>query len=97
MSGDPETDGPIHTPGRRQSKTPILLRNVDQKSIKTVFSIAICRPTGDKWQSKTQFLSFFDPDESIVDNVFDCPLPGVIQEISCNWCYISDNGWRYRN
>ena len=37
------------TPGRRQSKTPILSRNVDQKSIETVFSIAICRHTGDKW------------------------------------------------
>ena len=33
------------TPGRRQSKTPILSRNVDQKSIETVFSIVICRPT----------------------------------------------------
>ena len=40
---------------------PILSRNVDQKSIETVFSIAICRPTGNKWQSKTLFLSIFDP------------------------------------
>ena len=30
-----------------KSKTPILLWNVDKKSIETVFSIAICRPTGD--------------------------------------------------
>ena len=36
---------PVNTPGGRQSKTPILLRNVDQKSIETVFLIA---PTGDK-------------------------------------------------
>ena len=62
-----------HTQGRRQSKTSILLRNVDQKSIETVFSIAICRPTGDKWQSKTLFLSIFDPRSSIVDYVFDLP------------------------
>ena len=48
---------PVLTPGRRQSKTTILSRNVDQKSIETMFSIAICRPTGDKWQSKTLFLS----------------------------------------
>ena len=40
----------LYTPFRRQLKTPILLRNVDQKSIETVFSIAICRHTGDKWQ-----------------------------------------------
>ena len=36
----------LHTPGRRQSKMPILSRNVDQKSIETGFSIAICCPTG---------------------------------------------------
>ena len=36
----------IITLGRGQSKTPILSRNVDQKSIGTAFSIAICRHTG---------------------------------------------------
>ena len=50
---------PVLTPGRRQSKTPILSRNVDQKSIETLFSIAICRPTGDKWQSKTPEHCFY--------------------------------------
>ena len=65
------------TPGRRQSKTPTLSRNVDQKSLETEFSIAICRHTGNKWQSKTLFLSIFDPRSSIVDSVFDCRLPGV--------------------
>ena len=65
------------TPGRRQSKTPILSRNVDQKSLETEFSIAFCRQCGDKWQSKTLFLSIFDPCSSIVDSVFDCHLPGV--------------------
>ena len=49
-----------NTPGRQQSKTPILSRNVDQNPIQTVFSIAICGHTGDKWQSKTLFLSIFD-------------------------------------
>ena len=43
---------------------------VDKKSIETVFSI--------QWQSKTLFLSFFDPRSSIIDNVFNCRLPGVI-------------------
>ena len=73
------------TPGRRQSKTPILLRSVDQKSLETEdqksleteFLIAIFRHTGDKWQSKKLFLSIFDPSSSIVDIVFDCRLPDV--------------------
>ena len=69
---------PIYTPGRRQLKTSILSMNVDKKSIETVFLIAICRHTGDKWQSKTLFLSIFDPRSSIVDSVFDRRLPGVI-------------------
>ena len=57
---------------------PILSRNVDKKSLETEFCIAICRHTGDKWQSKTLFLSIFDPRSSIVDRVFDCRLSGVI-------------------
>ena len=36
-----------NTPGRRLSK------NGDQNSIETVFSIAICHQSGDKWQWKT--------------------------------------------
>ena len=40
--------------------------NVDQKSIETVFSIAICRQCGDKWQSKTLFLRNFYLRSSIV-------------------------------
>ena len=65
------------TPGRRQSKTSILLTNADQKLLETEFLIFICRPTGDKWQSKTLFLEIFDPHLSIVKSVFDCCLPGV--------------------
>ena len=65
------------TPGRRQSKTPILSRNVDQTLLETEFLIAICHHTGDKWQSKTLFLSIFDARSSIVDGIFDCRLSGV--------------------
>ena len=65
----------IYTPGRRQSKMPILSRNVDQKTLETEFSIAICRHTGDKWQSKTLFLSIFDPCSSIVDSVSIATYP----------------------
>ena len=32
---------------------------------------------GDKWQSKTLFLSIFDPRSSIVDIGFNCRLPSV--------------------
>ena len=42
-----------------------------------MFAIAIYRHTGNKWESKTLFLSIFDPHSSIVDNVLDCRLPGV--------------------
>ena len=42
---------------RRKSKT--LSTIVDQKSIETVFLIAICRQCGDKRQSKTLFLAIF--------------------------------------
>ena len=59
-----------NTSGRRQSRTPILSRNQDQKLLETEFSIAICRQ-----QSKTLFLSIFDPRLSIVDGIFDRRLP----------------------
>ena len=72
------TNNSIITPGCQLSKTSILLRYVDQKSLETEFSITICRLTGDKWQSKTLFLSIFNPRSSIVKSVFYCRLPGVI-------------------
>ena len=31
--------------------------NIDKKSLETEFLIAICRPVGDKWKSKTLFLA----------------------------------------
>ena len=40
--------------------------NADQKSLETVFLIAVCRQSGDKWQSKTRFLTTFDQRSSIV-------------------------------
>ena len=66
-----------NTQDRRQSKKLILSTSVDQKSLVTKFSIAICRPTGDKWQSKTLFLAIVDPRSSILKSVFDCRLSGV--------------------
>ena len=54
------------TPGRRQSKTLLTIDERGSKSPETVFSIAICRQSGDKWQSKTLFLTNFDLRSSIV-------------------------------
>ena len=53
----------ISTPGRRQSK-PIDERG--SKIARNSVSIAICRQSGDKWQSKTMFQSIFDLRSSIV-------------------------------
>ena len=47
------------------------------KYLKPEFSIAIRDPNGDKWQSKTLFLSIFEPCLSIVKSVFGCHLSGV--------------------
>ena len=68
---------PYGTLGRRQSKTLILSTDVDQKSLETEFSIAICRQSENKWQSKTLFPAIYDPRSSIFKSVFDCRLPGV--------------------
>ena len=54
--------------------------NVDKKSIETQFSIAICYPTGDKWQLKTLFLASFDLCSSTVRSVFDSRLSRVCTE-----------------
>ena len=61
----------VITPDRLQSKTPYQLTNADPKSLETVFSIAIYRKSGEKWQSKTPFLTIFL--STFVDsfNVFD--------------------------
>ena len=56
----------------------VLSNYIDKKSLETECSIAICRPIGDKWQSKPLFLAEFDPHSSIVKSIFDCPLSSVM-------------------
>ena len=51
--------------------------NVDQKLLETEILIVICRPNGDKCQSKSLFLAIFYPHLLIVKSVFDCRLSGV--------------------
>ena len=77
-SGFPVTCPFIITPDRRQSKTSILSAKVDKKSMEKEFLTAICRRTGDEWQSKTLFLAIVDPHALIVKILFDCRLLGVI-------------------
>ena len=69
-----------YTRDRQQSKMFTLSMNVDKKSLETEFSIAICRPTSDKWQSKTLFLAIFDLRSLIVKSVFDCSPSSVCAE-----------------
>ena len=61
----------------------MLTTNIDKKSLETEFFIAICRPSGDKWQSKTLFLAIFDLCLLIVKSVCDCSLPGVYFSSYC--------------
>ena len=61
----------------RQSKTLLTIDECGSKPLKTVFSIAISRQMGDKWQSKALFADDFL--STFVDcfNVSICRLSGV--------------------
>ena len=58
----------------------ILLTSVNPRSLETELLTAVCRPTGDKWQSKTLFPVFCNPCSSFVQSVFDCRLSDMIKE-----------------
>ena len=73
------------TPGRGQTKTLKQSTKIDKKSLEAEFSIAICHPTGDKWQSKTLFLAIFDPCSSIVKSVFDCQTYLIHWDMGQTW------------
>ena len=60
------TSGHQNHTGRRQSKTLIPSTKADQVSLETLISITICRRSGDKWQSKTMFLTIFDLRSSMI-------------------------------
>ena len=48
------------------------------KFVRTVFSIAICRQLGDKWKSKTLFLTILDLCSSVLltFSIAAYPVPG---------------------
>ena len=64
-------------PGRRQSKTLILSTNVDQKSLETVFDSHLSPGWRQMAIKITVSIECFDP-RSLIESVFDCPLPGVM-------------------
>ena len=79
------------TPDRWQSKTLILSTNVDKNLLDTEFSIAICRPAGDKWQSKLDTVSSdFDTRSSIV-RAFS-----IVAYPVCTWRFLSIFYYFYR-
>ena len=69
-----------HISDRRQSKTLMLSMIVDPRSLEIERLTAVCRPTGDKWQSKTLFPAICDPRSLIDKSVFDCRLYDMIKE-----------------
>ena len=50
----------IYTGDRPQSKTLLTIDGRDRKSLEAAYLFAMCRQSGDKWQSKTLFLTIFD-------------------------------------
>ena len=67
--------------------------NEDQKSIETVFLIAICHQWGNKWHSKTLFLSIFDLCSSIVLAFLIAAYPVWAQ---CSRFYVLRGCWRLK-
>ena len=66
----------------------ILFTLIDERgsnSLETVFSIAICRQLGDKWQSKTLFLTILDLCSSIL---FTFSIAAYIWCLGQVWCLI---------
>ena len=81
------------TPDRGQSKSFNQSTNVNQKLLEIEFLIAICRLTGDKWQSKTLFLAIIGLCSSMVQSVFDCRLFSVRMQLTNSgvgifFCYV---------
>ena len=93
---------PICTPDMRQSKKLLTIDEHGLKSLERMFSIAICRQLGDKWQLKTLFLEMFDVLCSIVltfsiaanpvcfwfrDFIIYNGFPGLIWSMMCKACH----------
>ena len=79
--------------GRQHSNMSIPSTNIDQKLLETEFLIAICRLTGDRWQSKTLFLAILICIRQLL-RVFDCHLPGMrsMSAKVCRWTQIEPSG-----
>ena len=65
--------------------------NAVQKSLETVFSVAICCQSGNKWQSKTLFLTIFDLRSSMVLTISIAAYP--VWTSCCNNHRSQTNPW----
>ena len=69
----------------------MLSTNMDPRSLETELSTAVCRLSGDKWQSKTLFPAICVPRSSIVQSVFDCRDKGayfMLSLIEIVWSFL---------
>ena len=84
------------TPDRRQSKTHLTIdERESKKTLETVFSIAICRQSGDKWHSKTLFLTLWSTFLDTID-VFHCNISGVLLLLMiCNPPRVEKSKWAW--
>ena len=57
----------------------------DKNLLETEYLIAICRQTGDNWQSTTLLLTIFDLRSLIAKSFFDCPLSGWCEQPRSFW------------
>ena len=79
LANSEDPDEMPHNAVLYQSLHCLLKQNVLQRKNYNIFlQIITSGPTGDKGQSKTLFLSTFDPGSSIVDYVFACRLPAEV-------------------
>ena len=78
----PGYNKPYTTPYRRQSKTLLTIDERGSKIARYSFFIAICRPTGDEWHSKTLFLTIFDQRSSIVLTFYIAPYRVLTPRLS---------------
>ena len=67
--------------------------NADQNSLETVFLFAICRQSGDKWQSKTLFLTIFYLHSSILLTFSIVAYPGGLFTCCCSNCVCGFRVW----
>ena len=70
------------TPGRRLSKTLLTIDELGSKLDRNIGLIAICRQSGDKWQSKTVYNEFYLRSSTVLE--FSIAANPVCDYVSCH-------------